>query len=132
MSAANAQDLARVWLRSARDSLRMAEVAHREGLYADAVFNAQQTAEKALKAYLLFHTREFPFTHDLAYLQGLCERLDVSFTALIGACDRLTEYYTEPRYPETIISWQNYTEPLAAEAVQLARNVFAVVEPRMV
>lgn len=92
MSADNAQDLARVWLRSARNSLRMAEIAHREGLYADAVCNAQQTAEKALKAYLLFHTREFPFTHDLAYLQGLCERLDAGFSALAIACDRLTEY----------------------------------------
>jgi HEPN domain-containing protein len=132
MSADNARDLARVWLQSARDTLRVAEWASNTGLYADAVFNAQQTAEKALKAYLLFHTREFPFTHDLRYLQDLCRRLDATFGSLDLEAIKLNEYYTEPRYLDTAISHRQYTDAVAIQAVQFARNVLAVVEPRMV
>ncbi len=131
MSESNAQELARIWLQSAQDSLRTADIAQREGLFANAVFNARQAAEKALKAYLLFHTREFPYTHDLAYERGLGEKCDAEFTVPATACGRLTEVYTEPRYPETIISLNAYTGLIAAEATQLARQVLEFIAPRM-
>jgi HEPN domain-containing protein len=132
MSVDNARELGRVWLETARNSLRVAQLAYGGGLYADAVFNTQQAAEKALKAYLLFHTREFPFTHNLLHLRNLCQALDSSFGSLELEVATLNNYYMETRYAQTIITLQSYTEPIAAEAIRLARNVLAVVEPLMI
>jgi HEPN domain-containing protein len=58
------------WLRVAAADLRLAEVAVEldppiTGL---ALYHAQQVAEKALKAYLVFRGQVFPFTHNLSEL----------------------------------------------------------------
>ena len=65
----------RQWLRHADEDLRLA----RHGLtlrtrcpHRLVAYHAQQCAEKSLKAYLVFHKVDFPFTHNLARLRELC------------------------------------------------------------
>ena len=68
------------WLAYGDDDLRLA----RHGLtlssgcpYRLIAYLAQQCSEKHLKAYLVFHRIDFPYTHNIARLVELCaERVD--------------------------------------------------------
>lgn len=63
------------WLAYGDDDLHLA----RHGLtmvsgspYRLIAYHAQQCAEKYLKAYLVFHRIDFPYTHNIARLLELC------------------------------------------------------------
>jgi HEPN domain-containing protein len=57
----------------AHSNLRRARVVQPGVYLEDLCFDAQQAAEKALKACLLAQTIDFPFTHDLARLITMVE-----------------------------------------------------------
>lgn len=61
---------AQEWLRVASDDLRLADaaIALQPPITGLALYHAQQAAEKALKAYLVYRGRTFRFTHDLTEL----------------------------------------------------------------
>ena len=63
------------WLAFGDEDLRMAQ--HGFSLsgpppYRLIAYHAQQCAEKYLKAYLVFHGIDFPYTHNLSRLLELC------------------------------------------------------------
>ena len=60
----------REWLNRARSNLAQAEqgIEIPDVYLEDLCFNAQQAAEKALKAVLIEHELEFPYVHDLVKL----------------------------------------------------------------
>ena len=63
-----------VWLARARSNLRLAELGHRQGVFLeDLCFEAQQAAEKALKAICVRHSLDFPKTHSLVILMDILE-----------------------------------------------------------
>ncbi|MBI5327832.1 MAG: HEPN domain-containing protein [Deltaproteobacteria bacterium] len=62
-------------------------------------FHAQQSAEKYLKAYLVFKDIEPEKTHKIERLVLTCITFDATFSAL-KAGDILTEYAVEFRYPD--------------------------------
>jgi HEPN domain-containing protein len=64
-----------------------------------AVFHAQQTGEKYLKAFLVWQGAHFPKTHDLKVLLELSLPFDAGLISLRPACFRLSELGVEPRYP---------------------------------
>ena len=68
-------------------------------LYASSIcFHAQQAIEKFLKAFLIFHNKDFPKTHDLEYLLTECHKIDQSgFDFDFGS---LTDYGVSLRYPD--------------------------------
>lgn len=90
----------------ARDLLYLARVdlASSERLLAGdplvetALFHCQQAVEKALKAYLSFHQRDYPFTHDLDELVELCGAVDAEFGTIQLASARLTRFAVVFRY----------------------------------
>jgi len=45
-------------------------------------FHMQQCVEKYLKAYLVFHSKEFRKTHNIAELIDLCQGIDSEFEKL--------------------------------------------------
>lgn len=61
-------------------------------------FHAQQAVEKALKAALAFNGVDFPFSHDLRLLIGLCEASDISLPVELADVDRLSPYAARLRY----------------------------------
>jgi HEPN domain-containing protein len=69
----------REWLNRARSNLiRAASCRGLVGVYLeDACFDAQQAAEKAIKAVLLSRSVEFPWTHDLGQLLDLARQATV-------------------------------------------------------
>ena len=64
------------WLAQAENDLAFAALASREGYFAQACFNSQQAAEKALKAFLYSRGAEQVFGHSVADLAAECAELD--------------------------------------------------------
>ena len=65
-------------------------------------YHCQQSAEKALKAFLI-HSRIKPEkTHNLNSLRNECEKIDESFADIAKKCVDLNDYSSQPRYPMEI------------------------------
>jgi HEPN domain-containing protein len=65
----------------------------------DLCFDAQQAAEKAIKAVLLHLTVRFPYVHDLMALLALIEQRGVSVPESVREAGRLTRFAVVTRYP---------------------------------
>lgn len=94
----------------------------------DLCFEAQQAAEKALKAVLLFKNIQFRFVHDLAELLTLLERNNILFPDNIRSAAALTDYSVEARYPGP---FESVTEEEFKEALQTAEAVVAWAESQI-
>ncbi len=119
----------RGWLTKAANDLRCAEIdlAASPPLIEDALFHCQQAAEKALKAFLIFHNREFRKTHSLEEIGEACLRIDSTLKAVVDEAVPLTEYAWAFRYPG------NTETPKLEEAqaaLSVARRVFQSVLQR--
>lgn len=87
---------------------------------ADAVFHAQQAAEKAMKGFLAWHDVPFRKTHDLAEIGRQCADIDPSLASLLMRAAGLTQYAWKFRYPGEC----EEPSPEEAEAsIALAREV---------
>jgi HEPN domain-containing protein len=93
-------DLARGWMLKADSDLRSARACLAAGSPDTACFHCQQTAEKSLKAFLIFHSINFPFTHDLGRLIALCGQKGAGFHALLADATSLNPYAVEMRYDD--------------------------------
>jgi HEPN domain-containing protein len=121
-------DLAHGWLRKAASDLRAAELCLQMGESLDvACFHCQQTAEKALKAWLTHRQGEFPHIHDLERLVALCSALDADFQKLATAAGALNPYAVDMRYEESFWPDANYLQPLLNQA----RSVFDLVSQKL-
>ncbi len=113
------------WLARAKSNLRLARIGHQEGVFLeDLCFEAQQAAEKALKALCLYHGIDFPKTHSWVYLMDLLEQHGVAIPPSVREADTLTQYAVAGRYP----GWLSVTEEEYQQAVTLAERVVAWVE----
>ncbi|MXX35768.1 MAG: HEPN domain-containing protein [Gemmatimonadetes bacterium] len=113
------------WLKRARSNLARAR--HRiPGTYLeDACFDAQQAAEKAIKAVMVFRDIEFPYIHELARLIDILESAGDPIPDGVRRAGRLTRYATATRYPGLE---EPVTEREYAEAVEIAEAVLRWAE----
>ena len=110
----------REWLNRARSNLARANARVPGAYLEDLCFDAQQAAEKALKAVLISRGVEFPYVHDLARLTGILESRGERVPDAVRRAAGLTRYAVQARYPglEEPVSEQEYTGAVAtAEAV---------------
>lgn len=84
------------------------------------LFHSQQAAEKAAKAFLVFHNAPFRKTHDLEELREQCAALNPSLSDLLAEADQLTDYASAFRYPDAPYVPD---QEEAAGALTLARRV---------
>lgn len=91
----------REWLRRASSSLVRAsdEPTRPEVLFDDLCFDAQQAAEKALKALLVQRQVDFPKTHSIAELLTRVAAQGLSVPEEILAAAPLSRYAVATRYP---------------------------------
>ncbi|HUT32271.1 MAG TPA: HEPN domain-containing protein [Planctomycetota bacterium] len=91
----------REWLSRARSNLLRARTSRGiEGLYLeDICFDAQQAAEKAIKAVLVWRRVDFPKTHDLGVLLTLVRDEHIPLPDELAQARRLSEYAVSTRYP---------------------------------
>lgn len=97
--------------------------------YLDTVtFHCQQAVEKYLKAYLIFQSTTFKFSHDLIYLLDLITQKDSDFENYYDTVSELQGYAVEIRYP-------NETKYLSNDKVEIAmmiaKNVRELVTRKM-
>ncbi len=79
----------RQWLERAQADSHACTVLIAAGLAAEALFHAQQCAEKAMKAVLTWHQIPFRKTHDLDELRQVCLPLAGSAAIHLTGIERL-------------------------------------------
>ena len=80
----------REWLNRARSNLAMARNRVPDAYLEDFCFEAQQAAEKAIKAVMISRNIEFPYVHDLAHLLSLLEEVGEIIPESVLKAEELT------------------------------------------
>ena len=117
------------WLKRAKSNLELAKNIEKNAFeeygcvifFEYACFELQQSAEKALKALLIFYGRDFTKTHDIAELIKLIKNYTtIKIPDEIKKAVRLTPYAVITRYPHlSRINEEKYNE-----AIELADKVY--------
>ena len=110
----------REWLNRARSNLAMAKNRIPDAYLEDLCFEAQQAAEKAIKAVMIMCGIDFPYIHDLARLMTIFEASGERIPNTVRRATKLTRFASHTRYPglEEPVCVQEYTEAIAiAETV---------------
>ena len=117
----------REWMNRARSNLALASNRIPGTYLEDLCYEAQQAAEKAIKAVMIKRGIEFPYVHDLGRLLSILESVGESIPEEIYEAALLTKYAWEGRYPGVIepVSGQDY-----AEAIRIAEAVVRWAEER--
>ena len=110
------------WLLRAKGNLNLAEKGGplKGVLFEDLCFNAQQAAEKALKAVCLAQGIDFPRTHSLVHLMDILDAARIEIPANVRDADILTQYAVQSRYPGIM---EEITRSEYRDAVKLAAQV---------
>ena len=87
-------------------------------------YHCQQSAEKILKAFLIYSKVKPARTHDLEELRKECKVLNESFTTITDKCANLNDYSSQPRYPFEI----EITEGDAIRALKDCEDICAFVK----
>ena len=83
----------------ARSNLALAKNRIPGAYLEDLCFEAQQAAEKAVKAVLISRDVEYPYAHDLARLLSMPEDAGESVPCVVRKAEELTPYALITRYP---------------------------------
>jgi len=114
----------REWLNRARSNLVRARATWGvpDVYLEDICFDAQQAAEKAIKAVLVSRGVDFPRVHDIADLLSLVAEVGIPTPPEVLDAAELTDYAVVARYPAAAV------EPAAEDdckaAIQAAEAVF--------
>lgn len=115
------------WLNRARSNLVRAQTRIPDVYLDDFCFDAQQAAEKAIKAVLLKLGVDFPYVHDLVHLLHLAETRSAAIPSNVREAGRLTIYAFHGRYPGGLepVTEEDYLEAvkMAAEVVEWAESL---------
>lgn len=117
-----------VWLQRAESNLEIARRARGKKVFLeDLCFEAQQAAEKALKALLIYLSGDYPKVHAFTLL---LERLEehVSVPEPIQDVVELTDYAVQIRHPG---DYYPVTEEEYERAVELAEKVLGWVKSQI-
>ena len=118
----------RAWLDRARSNLIRAQQRAPNVYLEDLCFDAQQAAEKALKALCIERSLEFPYVHDLTRLVTLLQEEGQPVPDEVKEAGRLTRYAVFTRYPGV---GDPVTEDDHERAVAIAKRVVEWVEDHL-
>lgn len=118
----------REWMNRARANLARAKRRSPEDYLEDLCFDAQQAAEKALKAVMIKRDIDFPYVHDLNRLMSILEQDGETMDEGIRLAGLLTKYATVIRYPG---GHEPVSEQAYADAVRIAEAVVRWAEGRL-
>ena len=123
-----APDDPREWMNRARSNLLRARSRIPGAYLEDLCFDAQQAAEKAIKAVLIARVIDFPYVHDLGSLLALLEENGEAVPDAIRSALSLTTYATTTRYPN---AGNPVEEREYREAIAIAEVVVRWAEERL-
>ncbi len=112
----------REWLNRARSNLAKARSSSEApAIYLeDLCFDAQQAAEKAIKAVLIKLRVRFPHSHDLAQLLTLVEQAGLTVPDNVKQAAGLSDYAVQQRYP-------GFSEPVVHSEYENAHTTAEMV-----
>lgn len=120
------RSLVRKWLNKARRDLLSAKrlTSGKEPYFDTAIYHCQQTAEKAVKGWLVYQDQSFEKTHDLRLLVTLASEIEPKFTEWFDVAEQVSPYATAYRYPgETL----EPTEDEFKQAFKASRDFYDFV-----
>ncbi len=89
----------REWINRAKSSLAHAKAISSEVAFEDLCFDAQQAAEKAIKAVFIHRGEAFPYSHDLDRLLRLLGQNGLKIAKYLDEATELTRFAVITRYP---------------------------------
>ena len=112
-------DDAREWLGRAQSNLAQARNRTPDAYLEDLCFDAQQAAEKAIKAVMIQQNIEFPYIHDIYALLAVLRDTGETIPKDVDAAGMLSKYTVTTGYPGyRLATTQEYQKALEiAEAV---------------
>ncbi len=122
------------WLSQAEHQLEVTHSLSELGFWSDVCFNAEQTAQMALKAFLYGKGRRYVLIHSIQELARQCAEIDGTFAEAIEWGRILDRYYITTRYPDALappaVPFRSFTEGDARQAYQYAANIVHLVKSR--
>lgn len=89
----------KTWLDFAEYDLKSAKWTFKGKIYTSVCYACQQSAEKALKAFVLAKGGKIPKVHSLDHLLSDLKKLNVNVSSIEKYCQELDKYYITARYP---------------------------------
>ncbi len=121
------------WLRQSEYDIKVADYNLEGGYFAVACFYAQQSAAKALRAFLFLNKEDAVLTRSVVDLLDRAITYEEDFKDLVEGCGRLDLYYKTARFPDAIpggIPAEIISNKDAREAVRVAGDVLKIVEDK--
>lgn len=117
------------WIKKSMGNLKAAKnLLDDDDTLDSAAYLSQQSAEKALKAYIIFKGVAPLRTHDLEKLLVVCQHWDSSLQSLQLATAILSPYATYTRYPDDRFSIDREE---AIEAIEYAEQILRLVKEKV-
>jgi HEPN domain-containing protein len=122
--------LVRQWLDKAEEDFQVADhlLKEKSCFFATIAFHCQQSAEKYLKAFLVWRQVSFTKTHDIEKLLDLVGAIDSTLADSLEEAAFLSDFGVEVRYPgET----SEVSQEDAAQALNRAKKVRNAIVKRL-
>lgn len=119
------------WLRQAEYDLKAADWNREGGFFAPACFWAQQSAAKALRAFLFLNKEDAVVTRSVADLLDRAITYEEEFKRFVGSSTSLDLYYKSSRFPDALpggIPAEVISGKDSRDAVRQATDILAVVQ----
>lgn len=120
------------WLLQAEADLSAARDSERSAHYEWACFQAQQSAEKAVKALLYKEGFTSILTHSVTDLVARAREFSAELGAMDAAAKHLDSFYLTTRYPNALVSdlppAQFHSEEDAAQCLSYAESILNAVK----
>jgi len=126
----NNQNEFNLWFSQAKFDLEAAKTSLMAGNYEWACFQAQQSAEKALKAYLYLQGKRLIIIHSINKLLQECNKINNQFQT-INETRALDLYYIPTRYPNGLpdqIPHEFYKQEDAELCVNYAELILSLID----
>jgi HEPN domain-containing protein len=126
----NTEPESKRWFEQAKYDLQTSKWNLKGNLFSPACFWAQQSAEKAAKAYLYSKGERYVMGHSAAELLEKCKGFDHRFKPLIPIGAFLDRFYIPTRYPNGLpggIPAHAFRRKDAIEAIKTAQRVLDFV-----
>ena len=124
-------ETARRWVAQAENTLEMARNLSEGGFWSGACFQAEQTAQLALKAFLYLRGRRYITIHSVHALALECGTSDSRFLPFADYGMVLDRYYLTTRYPDALpapaVPFECFTEAEARQALGYAAEMVQLV-----
>ena len=123
------------WLKQAKRDLEDAIYLQQGERHNSACFMAQQSAEKAVKAFLYWSGEEIVLGHSASEIAARCIARDESLRTSLNRISLLDKYYIPTRYPNGLLDggvpYLAYDRDDSQKAISITQEIISVIEAKI-